>query len=598
MNILGINAYHANSSACLVIDGEVINAIEEERIRRIKYWGGFPIEAIKWCLSNAKIIINDVDFIAISRNPSAQLHKKILYVLGNIHHAQRLKSRISDFKKVINLKSILANEFFIDVKSLKSKILNVEHHLSHIASAFFVSPFNEAACVSVDGFGDFASTMRATVKGNNIKIIDRVDFPNSLGIFYTGMTQYLGFWNYGDEYKVMGLAAYGEPKFLNEMRQIIKLKPNGLFELDNSYFLRDKEGVETLWNDGKPFWGTVFSRKLSQLLGPARKNEDEITQHHLDIAASTQTIYEETFFHMLNDIYNKTKLDNLVLAGGCIQNSLANGKIYEKTAFKKLYISPASDDAGTAIGSAMIAWNKVSEKQRNFIMEHPYLGPSFTEKQINDCIHGFSNELSILKCKTENIHNQETICTITASEISKGKIIGWFQGRTEFGPRALGNRSILADPRRKDMKDILNSRIKKREWFRPFAPSILEEKITEWFENSNPVPFMEKVYKINKDKQRLIPAVCHIDGTGRLQTVSKKTNPRFYMLITEFENITGIPILLNTSFNENEPIVNSPEDAIKCFLRTKMDILVLENYIITKTTTSHESEVLACYESV
>ncbi len=580
--ILGINAYHGDSAACLVIDGKVINALEEERIRRIKHWAGLPTEAIKWCLKDANKTINDVDYIAISRNPSAHLHKKILRVLSKTPTVYFLKNRLSNVAKLGDLKTNIANAFDVNPSLLNAKIENIEHHKAHIGSAFLVSPFQEAVCVSVDGFGDFLSAMRGIGKDRSINIIDRVEFPHSLGVFYTAFTQFLGFWNYGDEYKVMGLSAYGEPLYLDKIRQIINLKNNGLFELDISFFLHASEGVEMTWEDGQPSFGRLFSDKLIDEFGNPRKKDEEITKLYQNIAASVQAIYEEAFFNMLNDIYKKTKLENIVLAGGCIQNSLANGKIRKKTPFKNTYIPPASYDAGTAIGAAMVVWHEKTKEKRNFIMESPYLGEEFTNEEIKSDLKFFEDELKNSQCEIEFLDNKEHLYKKVAEFIAKGRIVGWFQGRTEWGPRALGNRSIVVDPRKKKMQDILNERIKRREWFRPFAPSILEEKINEWFEQSEPVPFMEMVYKIKREKQALIPAVCHVDGTGRLQTVSERLNKKYYNLIKNFELITGIPIILNTSFNENEPIVNTPKEAIKCFLKTKMDNLALGDFIITK----------------
>ena len=582
MIILGINAYHGDSSAALVIDGKIVNAIEEERIRRIKHWAGLPIEAIRWCLSDAGTDISKVDYIAVSRNPSAHLHKKILRVLQKTPTFDFLKNRLSNVAKMGDIKISLAKALGINVGTIKAKVENVEHHMAHLGSTFFVSPFNEAACVTVDGFGDFLSVMRAIGKRNNIDLIDCVEFPHSLGIFYTALTQFLGFWNYGDEYKVMGLSAYGKPLHLKEMRKIVKLKNNGLFELDTSFFLHNTEGVEMVWDEGSPVIGRLFSDKLIELLGNPREKESEIDKHYQDMASSVQAMYEEAFFHILNDTYKKTKLDSVSLAGGCIQNSLANGKIIEKTPFKRIYIPPASYDAGTAIGAALVVWYEKCKEDRRFVMKQAYLGPSFGKNEIEKVLNKEQEKLQKMNCKVESINNETLLCEKTAKLIFEGKIVGWFQGKTEFGPRALGNRSIIVDPRQKEMKDILNARIKRREWFRPFAPSILEEKTSEWFEHAEPVPFMEKVYKMNEQKRPLVPAVCHVDGTGRLQTVSKSSNPRYYNLIEQFEKLSGVPILLNTSFNDNEPIVNTPNDALQCFLKTKMDVLVMEDFIISK----------------
>src|SRR3989338_8943388 len=582
MIILGINAYHGDSSACLVIDGRVICAIEEERIRRIKHWAGLPAESIKWCLKYTNLKSSDVDYIGISRNPSANIEKKILKLLTGSPSFNFIKNRISNVAKVTDLKSQIANALNVDASQIKARIENVEHHRAHIGSSFLVSPFEEAVCISVDGFGDFLSVMVGVAKETKIKVDSKVEYPHSLGIFYSAFTQFLGFWNYGDEYKVMGLSAYGKPTYLEKMRKVLRLKDNGLFELDTSYFLHDKEGVEMVWEGGQPSFGKIFSDKLIEEFGNPRSKESEINSFYQDIAASVQEMYEEAFFYILNHAYKKYGLDSIALAGGCIQNSLANGKITERTQFKNIFIPPASYDAGTAIGAAISVWYEKSNSKRSFIMSNPYLGPEYSKEEIQNEINNFKDELKKQNCETECIENLKTITEKTAEFIASGKIVGWFQGRTEFGPRALGNRSILADPRKKEMKDVLNERIKRREWFRPFAPSILQEKTKEWFEQDNPVPFMEKVYKIKRSKQKLISAVCHEDGTGRLQTVSYDSNPEYYSLISEFEKITGVPMLLNTSFNDNEPIVNTPNEALRCFLSTKMDILVLGDFLIIK----------------
>ena len=425
--------------------------------------------------------------------------------------------------------------------------------------------------------------MRAIGNETTIQVLDCVGFPHSLGIFYTAMTQFLGFPNYGDEYKVMGLSAYGKPVLIDKLRDIVILKENGLFEINCSYFLHDKQGVEMLWENGSPSISRIFSNKLTEAFGPSRNKTDEITQLHKDLSATVQFIYEESFFHILNDTYEKIKSKNLCLAGGCIQNSLANGKIFSRTKFTDIYIPPAAYDAGTAIGAAMVAWYEESKSsKRNFVINSPYWGPSFKLNEIKSVLENYTDELNPNNYKIKLFNDEKELCIQAAKEISEGKIVGWFQGRTELGPRALGNRSILADPRKKDMKEILNARIKRRESFRPFAPSILEEKCYEWFELGQKVPFMEKVYPIRTEKQKFIPSVCHEDGTGRLQTVSRETNPRYHLLIKCFEELTEVPIILNTSFNDNEPIVNTPKDAIECFLKTKMDVLVIGDFLITK----------------
>ncbi len=588
MVILGINAYHGDSSACIVIDGKLVCAIEEERIRRTKHWAGLPTEAINWCLKYAGIEITDVDHIAISRNPYARIHKKIYRAICKVYKKSFIKDRFSNLEKIRNLKEDIASYFDVPTEKLKARGHNIEHHRAHIGSAFLVSPYEKAVGITIDGFGDFVSVMRVFGKGNKVKIIDVVEYPHSLGVFYTALTQYLGFWKYGDEYKVMGLSSLGAPSYVKEMKKIIKTNDNGLFVLDTSYFLHDSEGVEMTWFNSEPKIGKLFSEKFNELFGKPRDIDDDVCGKYADIASSLQHIYEEVYFHILNDIYKRThklfneKDINLCLAGGCIQNSLANGKIFDMTPFNKVYIPPAAHDAGTAIGAAFWVWNVILGRKRDFIMDSPYWGPKFSEAEIEKTLASKNSELQEKEYKFRKIDDVEELCKITAEKIAQGNIVGWFQGRTEWGPRALGNRSIVVDPRRKEMKDILNARIKRREWFRPFAPSILEDHVSDWFEKAYPVPFMEKVYKIKADKRDKIPAVTHVDGTGRLQTVSKNINPLYYKLIEEFYKLTGVPIILNTSFNENEPIVNTPEEAIECFLRTKMDVLVLGKFIILK----------------
>ena len=575
MIILGVNAYHGDSSAAIIVDGKLVAAIEEERIRRIKHWAGFPSEAIKWCLSYAGVDMKDVDYVAVSRNPMAMMHKKLLRVILNLKNPSFLKHRLKNNLKVNNIKFELLRTLDLDPSSLKAKIVYVGHHHAHIASGFFVSPFNDAALVSVDSFGDFASSMTGIGKGNRIHIIKRVEFPHSLGLFYTAMTHFLGFWKYGDEYKVMGLSANGKDKYRDQFNRIIKAKYDGSFELDTRYFLHVTKGVDMSWENIRPVIKRLFSPDMEKLLGPARKEGEEISGRFKDIAASTQQIYEESLFRILDDLHKRTGMDNLVLTGGCAQNSLANGKIYEKTNFKNVYIPPAAHDAGGAIGAAFYLWHHKLNKPRGFVMDTPFWGPSFGAEEIRAELEGRG-------IKYTELDDAELI-NRAAVDIADGRIVGWFQGRSEWGPRALGARSILADPRRKDMRDVLNLRIKKREDFRPFAPSILTEKTGEWFEDDRPVPFMEKVYKVRKDKMGSIPAVTNIDGTGRLQTVKRESNRRYYDLIKRFGDITGVPLVLNTSFNDNEPIVNTPADALDCFMKTRIDRLILENFYIEQT---------------
>jgi carbamoyltransferase len=578
--ILGINAYHGDSSACIVKDGELIAAAEEERFRRIKHWAGFPTEAIKYCLKEANIKVGEIDHITVNRNPKANLSRKIIFTLKKKPDFSLIKERLQNYSEIGNIKKTFNQEFQIDESSFRASIVNVEHHLAHMASCFFVSPFDSAAILSIDGFGDFVSTMTGEGHGNKIDVFDKVYYPHSMGLFYTALTQFLGFKKYGDEYKVMGLAGLGEPKFLKNMQNIVKIKPNGLFELNLDYFVHHTEGVTMSWDSAEPTLSDVFSKSIVKLFGNPRNYNEPITEHHQDIASSLQTMYEIIFFHILNSLYQRTKNPRLCLAGGCALNSVANGKIFDNTPFREVYIQAAAGDAGGALGAAYYLYNQVLKNKRNFCLETVYWGPQFSKAEIDSALDEVREHLS--GCSIERINGGNELTERTAKAISEGKVVGWFQGRMEWGPRALGNRSILVDPRRKEMKDVLNARIKRREWFRPFAPSILLEKVSEYFEKYYPDPFMIKVYPIRKEKREVIPAVTHVDGTGRLQTVKEVENPLYYKLIKEFEKLTGIPVVLNTSFNENEPIVCSPGEALDCFLRTKMDVLVLQNYFISK----------------
>ena len=579
MYILGINAYHGDSSACLIKDGKVVTAAEEERFTREKHWAGFPEMAIKYCLEEAGIKLENIDHIAINRNPKANVGKKLTYVLMRKPDLKLLMERVKNAKKWKSIEESIKQIFNVEIKA---KVHHIEHHRAHMASSFLVSPFEKAAILSIDGFGDFVSTAFGIGQGNKIEIFKRVYFPHSLGIFYEAMTQFLGFWKYGDEYKVMGLSAYGKPKYMDIMRDIVILTNDGTFELNLKYFRHHKEKVGYEWDNTTPFVGQLFSEKLEKVLGSPRKKDEPITQHHMDIAASMQKMFEEAVSHMLKYLYEEAEVDTLCLAGGAAMNSVMNGKVYSLTPFKEVFIPAGAADNGGAIGSAMDVWCEVLGNVRVHKMKHAYLGPSFSEEYISNIIEDNKKILEKDNCKIEFIEDESKLYSIIAEHIADGKVVGWFQGRMEWGARALGNRSILADPRRKDMRDILNLKIKHRERFRPFAPTILREDVKDYFEIDDDVPFMEKVFLIKKKKRKLIPAVAHVDGTGRLQTIKEEQNQRYYRLIKEFMNKTGIPIILNTSFNENEPIVCKPEEALDCFLRTKMDVLVLERFVITR----------------
>ena len=574
MYILGINAYHGDSSACLLKDGKVICATEEERFRRIKHWAGFPSEAIKFCLQDASISIEQVDFITISRDSKSNFFKKVIYSLSHSFSFSVIWDRLINLKRVRSIRSDLSDIFGLPVSSIKAKIYNIEHHRSHIASSFFASRFKESAILSIDGFGDFTSTMTALGKGNKFKVLNEINYPHSLGIFYTAITQFLGFFNYGDEYKVMGLASYGEPVFLKELEDMISLSNDGLFTLNKQYFKHFSQGIVMEWDNGIPSIDCLFTEAWIDLLGKPRDKSDKIEQWHRDLAASAQRLTENVIFYLLNHLHAKTGLDNICITGGVAQNSVANGKIIENTPFKNIYIPSAGNDAGTSIGSALYLYNQILGKERLKEIRSAYFGNKASNEEIIRVLDEKNIRYSIL--------SDDELFEQVAEKLVNGYVIGWFQGRAEFGSRALGNRSIIVDPRRNDAKDLLNRKIKRRESFRPFAPSILKEAVRNYFVQYDNVPFMEKVFDIKKDKHAEIPAVTHIDGTGRLQSVDAEISPRYHKLISKFAEKTGVPILLNTSFNENEPIVNKPEEALDCFLRTNMDMLVMENIIVER----------------
>lgn len=578
--ILGINAYHGDSSAALLVNGKLIAAVEEERFLRIKHWAGVPTNAVRYCLEEASLDLADVDIISINQDSKANRFRKLAFVAKTRPSVRYLINRLGHRSTRARIDEVLSSELG---SQFKGELVAVEHHEAHLSSAFHLSPFDTAVVVSVDGFGDFASAAWGTGDHANIDIHGKVYFPHSLGAFYQSITQFIGFPNYGDEYKVMGLAPYGKPKFLDEMREIVITKPDGSFELNLACFRHHEEDIAHEWSGGSPDYDDLFSEELENLLGPRRTKADELTQRHFDIAHSAQAMYEEAFFNLLNELYRRNGLPKLALAGGCAMNSVANGKIYRSTPFKEAYIQAAAGDAGGAIGAAATTWHKTNaDAPRISPMRTASLGPSFSNKQIEQVLDNNRSRIEQEKCAVEMVSNEAELLTRTAEKISQGNVIGWFQGKLEWGPRALGNRSILCDPRRSDMKEILNSKIKRRESFRPFAPSILREATSSWFEEEDDVPFMMKVFQIREEKRELIPAVTHVDGSGRLQTVSPETNPLYYRLIKRYAELTDVPILLNTSFNENEPIVCKPEEALDCFLRTKMDVLVMENWFLTR----------------
>lgn len=583
MYILGLNAFHGDSAACLFHDGLMVAAAEEERFRRIKHWAGFPSEAIRYCLAEAGISLAQVDHLAINQDSKANLGRKIAYTVTQRPDLGLVLDRLRNKRERAGVAEHLATAF--PGERFDGQVHPVEHHLAHMSSAFHVSPFEKAVVVSVDGFGDFASAAWGVGRGTSIGVEDKVYFPHSLGIFYQALTQFIGFPHYGDEYKVMGLAPYGQPAFLPQMREIVLLQADGGFKLNLAYFRHHNEKIDYEWENGSPAVGTLFSPALQELLGPARQPDEALTQRHKDIAHSVQAMYEEAFFHLLNTLHARHDLEAIAVAGGCGMNSVANGKIRLRTPYKQVYVQSAAGDAGGAIGAALTVWHQVggdSVRQHGPVHDHAYWGPEFADDEIGAVLDAHAAQIEAEGCSVTRVDDLPALYRQTAAAIADGQVIGWFQGRMEWGPRALGNRSILGDPRRADMKDILNLKIKRRESFRPFAPSVLRAAVADWFEQDDEVPFMMQVYQIRPDKRALIPAVTHVDGSGRLQTVYVHTNPRYHGLISAFDELTGVPMVLNTSFNENEPVVCRPQEALECFLRTKMDVLVMGAWVVMR----------------
>jgi carbamoyltransferase len=595
MVILGINAYHGDASAAIVCDGRLVAAAEEERFTRVEHCAGFPTQAVRYCLKAASISPRELEIIAVARDPKTRLPQKALFALTKPRLALQ---RLAAHRKFTTIKDEFAAALDVDSGDLRARVLRVEHHKAHLASSFLVSGFENAALLSVDGFGDFASTMWGLGVGNQLFVDGSIAFPHSLGIYYTAITQYLGFLEYGDEYKVMGLAAFGSPEYQNEFAKILRVEPapNGhhqspapagdrqtpSFNLGLDYFVHHKNGAPMTWEEGTPKLGALYSDHLERRLGPARLEDAPLEKRHKDIAASLQTQLEAAVLSLLNRLYHRYRVKRLCLAGGVAFNCVVNGKIIDRTPFEELYVQPAAGDAGLAIGAAFYVWNHIMGGPRSFQMQHAYWGPEFGDMEISSALHVNRAEIETRGYRVLEINDAGELCRQTAGKLAAGNTVGWFQGRMEFGPRALGSRSILADPRRPEMKDILNSRIKHRETFRPFAPSVLEERCGELFEQSHRSPFMLITYKIRPEKRASIQATAHIDDSARVQTVSRSETPLYWRLIKEFDALSGVPALLNTSFNDNEPIVCRPEEALACFLRTNMDVLVMGKYLIAK----------------
>jgi carbamoyltransferase len=574
MNILGVNAFHGDASVALLAGGQLSSAMEEERFSRLKHQAGFPAAAARHALAYAGIGSGELEHIAISRDPSAHIHKKLMFALSQGPRLAVVRDRLTNVSKIRDVKTLLAESLGVDESSIRAQVHRVEHHRAHMASSFFVSPFERAALLSIDGFGDFVSTMWGRGCGNKIEVEDWVEFPHSMGLLYTAITQYLGFPKYGDEFKVMGLAPYGEPEYLDRLRKLVRVKPNGGFELDLSYFVHHNEGVNMTWESGAPTIGDVFSSKLEREFGRRRMAGEPLEARHHNLAASLQALLEEIVLGLLRIVGDKSGLKDVCLAGGVALNCTMNGKILSETPFERVYIQPAAYDAGTSLGAALYVKHQTFGAPRDFVMDHTYWGLDYSREACRAALDAKGLAYREL--------DDESLADAAADLIAKGNILGWYQGRFEWGPRALGNRSIVCDPRNASMKEHLNSRIKHREGFRPFAPSVLEERAGDWFEMSSASPFMLMTCQVKREQQSRVPAITHVDGTARQQTVSKATNPRYWNLIQAFEKKTGVPVVLNTSFNENEPVVNTPEEGVSCFLRNDMDVLALGPFLVTK----------------
>lgn len=576
MIVLGINAYHGDASAAVLVDGEIVAAVEEERFSRHKHQAGFPSEAVRWCLEQANAGPADVDHVAVSRDPLAHLDLKLRWAARHRLTWPSLRQRAANTNRILGAKRALATALDVDPRLVRAEFHKVEHHRAHLGSAHFCSPFEEAACLSIDGMGDFVSAMWGRGVGPRIDVSGFVPFPASLGLYYTAFTQFLGLPHYGDEYKLMGLAAYGEPTFLPQIRDVLRLGEGLGFELNLDYFVHHDKGVDMTWASGTPALGPLFGDRMAQVFGPPRRFRDDVSQRDRDLAASVQARLEEVELELLRRLHRLAPTPRLVLAGGVALNCVVNGRIRVETPFEEVWIPPAANDSGTAIGAALWVWNQVLGWPRTWEMTHAYLGPAYSEADCAAALEAADLDAKIL--------DDRELFDYVAERIADGGIVGWYQGHAEFGPRALGNRSIVCDPRRPDMKDILNARIKHREPFRPFAPSVLAESTGDWFEQDYPSPFMLMAYRVRDECRARIPAVTHEDGTGRLQTVTRDTNPRYYDLLAAFARRTGVPVLLNTSFNENEPIVLRPDEAVDCFARTEMDVLVLGNRVVDRGT--------------
>ncbi len=571
--VLGINCFHADAAAALVRDGHVVAACEEERFNRIKHSAGFPLEAVRYCLRQGGVDLRELDAIAVGMKPIDNVQDEVLQILsGRPNYSRQIQKRMDAVARFRDVKALLAREFGYP-KDKVPRLEEVTHHLAHVASAYHGSGFEDAAVLSVDGFGDFCSTLLGRGAGGKIDVLEVVRFPHSLGILYTMITQFLGFSKYGDEGKVMGLAALGEPVYKERLGQVVRLLDDGLFELEPSYFTHPVYGLDMIWEDRTPHIEDTFSQRMMDDFGPPRHRYAPITPRDRDLAASVQAVLEDALVHVARRLKRLVpEAKDLCYAGGVALNCVANVALQRSGLFERLYVPPAPTDAGTAIGAALHVARKLAPQAPPAALTTAQLGPAYASSEIERALE--TSGLSYVR--SPRIHED------VADLIAQGKVVGWFRGRLEFGPRALGGRSILADPRRQDMREIMNSRVKYREAFRPFAASVLAERQGEYFTVDWPSPFMLYAAPVREEKRKEIPAVVHADGSCRVQSVAAEASPDFHRVIAAFAEKTGVPVLLNTSFNENEPIVCSPEDAIDCFVSAKIDALALEDFLVRR----------------
>ena len=577
--ILGVNAFHADSAACLVIDGQLVGAVAEERLgSRVKHSSAFPEYAIRRLLNDAGITLRDVTHVAMARDSKANYGAKVRYVAQ--HPMQTIGAVAEHFRRNRQIQSTvehLASVCEEDPDRVKFETIYVEHHLAHVASAYYLSPFESlTAGLSYDGSGDFASLLAARCEGNSIQVLDRVTLPDSLGFFYTALCQFIGFDHFGEEYKVMGLAPYGKDRYRKEMSELLKQNGNGWFRLSKGYFGMHEGGASGAVDEqGHVLMDRFYTNQMTGLLGSPRNRSAEVTQREMDIARSTQVRFEEVAVHCVNHLHSLVQTEQLVMAGGCALNGVANARILRDTPFTSPYLQAASSDDGTCLGAAYYVWHQILGREERFHMQHAFWGPEYSDEYIGAVAK--KSEYQLMICE-----NNEELVEIASSLLSEGLVMGWYQGRSEWGPRALGNRSILANPAIPTMKDTINTKIKRRESFRPFAPSVLKEEVGTYFEQEVDSTFMMHVVKIRTEWRDKLPAVTHIDGTGRLLSVDRDSNPLYHQLISSFKKKTGIGMVLNTSFNENEPVVDTPEQAYDCFNRTDMDALCLGRYVLRK----------------